>query len=367
MLKKVLLEFFVTDNEIFTFIVRPKLPELEMNDEEPIVVRAALGSEDIQQAIREIKEDFKSIKTNNIEITDCDLTNFYNIGEQIFTEELMAYIEAFDAIYFVPFGSLHYLPLHAMKFKGKHLIDLFQIAYLPSASVLEYIQHSEVCNIEKSILLGGVDSTSETPNFIWESDQIDQLPFWEGQNKIYLKGQTCTKENFVAHCQEKKYIHLSSHGHFSEKDPLNSGLILAGDFSDSFVDGFDLLDDDYQFLLTARSIFEEVQLKTDLFVLSACVTGDSEYKAGDELIGLTRALMYAGAKSMIVTLFPTIKNVTSSRRYPELQFARFYELLIEKELSKGAAFQKYIQTIKNHSSYNHPYYWMPFILVGNLN
>ena len=101
--------------------------------------------------------------------------------------------------------------------------------------------------------------------------------------------------------------------------------------------------------------------------MSGCVTGNSENKPGDELIGLTRALIYAGAKTLIVSLFHTFKQITAKYLTPNIRFAKFYQLWKKENMSKGQAFQEYIKIIKSQEEYRHPYYWFQFILVGNLD
>ncbi|MEM1323105.1 MAG: CHAT domain-containing protein [Bacteroidota bacterium] len=376
-LQKALLEFFITEKEVFTFIVRPKVPELNIDDSTPIVLKHPIASAEIEAVVNELKQHYQQINEYsegssslqalaNFIDQELDLSAFYELGEKLFTKDLMEALSDFDAIYIVPFGSLHYLPLHAMKYQGKYLIDWFKIAYLPSASVLQYIQQDRPPKFTKRVLLCGVDSTGDMRHFGWETDQIAQLEVWKDYQISYLKNEESTKTKFLEHCADCAVIHISSHGHFAQHDPLDSGAVLYGNYSLRYRKGEGFEKEDYDFLLTVKDIFEKIKLHTDLFVMSGCVTGDSEYKSGDELIGLTRAIMYAGAKSMIVTLFPTIKNVTSLPSQPALQFARFYDFWMGQKEYKVTAMQKFIQSIKSQSPFHAPHFWMPYLLVGNM-
>jgi CHAT domain-containing protein len=92
--------------------------------------------------------------------------------------------------------------------------------------------------------------------------------------------------------------------------------------------------------------------------LSACQTAINETKPGDELIGLTRALIYAGTASIIVSLWSV--DAASTR---ELMI-NFYKLL-KGGKDRATALQQAQIKIMQKEEYSHPYYWAPFVLVGD--
>ena len=100
------------------------------------------------------------------------------------------------------------------------------------------------------------------------------------------------------------------------------------------------------------------RLNTELVTLSACQTGLNKRSPGDELIGLTRAFLYAGAPSVVVSLWSVDAYLT-------------HDLMLEfyKQLKEGAdkatALQKAQIKIMEKDEYNHLYYWAPFVLVGD--
>ena len=143
----------------------------------------------------------------------------------------------------------------------------------------------------------------------------------------------------VRTCTDKDIIHFSCHGSFDNIDPLSSGIELHDE------------------VLKAREIFD-MRLNTELVTLSACQTGLNKRSPGDELIGLTRAFLYAGAPSVVVSLWSVDAQST-------------HELMLEfyKQLKNGAdkatALQKaQIKTIEK-KKYAHSYYWAPFVLIGD--
>lgn len=137
-------------------------------------------------------------------------------------------------------------------------------------------------------------------------------------------------------------IHASCHGGFNSKEPLNSGLCLK--------DG----------ILTAREIFD-MSIKTKLLVLSACQTGLNSQKPGDDLVGLTRAFLYAGARSLVVSLWSVDAGSTC-------EYMKNFYRKIQEGKDKAEALQEIQVDFINRKygdKYSHPYYWAPFILIGD--
>ncbi len=140
-------------------------------------------------------------------------------------------------------------------------------------------------------------------------------------------------------------IHFAVHGFTDETRPELSGLVLALD-GDHAEDG----------LLQVYEIFN-LQLDADLVVLSACDTGLGLNVNGEGLLGVTRALLYAGASSVVVSLWQVADISTS-----ELMI-RFYENLEGKDDKADALRLSKLAMIRG-GRFGHPYFWAPFILIG---
>jgi len=152
-------------------------------------------------------------------------------------------------------------------------------------------------------------------------------------------GKSATKDKVIEKFTDKDVIHFSCHGYFDDADPLSSGVKL------------------YDSVLTAREIFD-MRLNTELVTLSACQTGLNQRSPGDELIGLTRAFIYAGAPSVIVSLWSVDAHSTQELMH------EFYTLL-KNGTDKATALQEAQKRIMEKEGYSHPYYWAPFVLVGD--
>ena len=100
----------------------------------------------------------------------------------------------------------------------------------------------------------------------------------------------------------------------------------------------------------------ELHLPVQLLTLSGCSTGLNAVAAGDELIGLVRGLLYAGAQSLLLTLWDVDDGSTA--KLMEL----FYRLMTQHD--KAEALRAAMLEIRKE--YPHPYYWAPFVLVGKV-
>lgn len=108
-------------------------------------------------------------------------------------------------------------------------------------------------------------------------------------------------------------------------------------------------------LLTLYDLYR-FKLPVDLITLSGCATGANTVAGGDELLGLVRGLLFAGASSALLTLWDVQDRST-------LEFmTHFYKFLVAGA-NKADAVQQAMQAVRN--SFPHPYYWAPFTLVGN--
>jgi CHAT domain-containing protein len=138
------------------------------------------------------------------------------------------------------------------------------------------------------------------------------------------------------------YIHLSCHGSFDQTDSLASSVQLA----------------DSNF--TARD-WMTLELSADLVTLSACQTGFSNVGRGDEIVGLIRALLYAGASSTLLTLWSVDADTT--RKWMLDFYTRGWSKDIGKLQPEAFAFRE--STLSLFEENSDPYYWAPFILVGD--
>lgn len=204
-----------------------------------------------------------------------------------------------DIVWFVPHDFLHYLPLHVVKLGEQYLGDRNPVCYTPSASVMKYCHQKRKGKREKALIMGDP--------MIYTRDQTlaIQSLFTPGAAELHIEDATIDllKRKLSETRADIDILHIACHGNFDSEQALQSGIILP--------DG----------RLTAEDIFA-LEMKVDLVTLSACESGINENKPGDELIGLTRALIYAGTPSVIVSIWEVDAISTS------ILMTHFYQKII---------------------------------------
>ena len=115
-------------------------------------------------------------------------------------------------------------------------------------------------------------------------------------------------------------------------------------------------------LLTSSEI-SQLKLNADWVILSACNTASSDGEPGAEgLSGLARSFFYAGARALLVSHWPVETNSSV-----ELTTGIFEEMKNNPEIGRAEALRRSQSRLINHQThpkYAHPYYWAPFIVVG---
>ncbi len=105
-----------------------------------------------------------------------------------------------------------------------------------------------------------------------------------------------------------------------------------------------------------------LKLNAELVILSACETGLGKYEKGEGVIGLTRALLYAGSKNIIVSLWK-VSDASTNKLMVD-----FYTNFLNEKSSKSKNYSKHLQKAKlkliKEGKYAHPFFWSPFILIG---
>jgi CHAT domain-containing protein len=231
---------------------------------------------------------------------------------------------------FVPHGSLHYVPFHALFDGSQHLIDRYTVSYSPSASIYALCQNRAANTSGASLVLGIPDP--QAPAIL---DEVQALAGVLDQSELFV-GQDATEYVLRSKGPASRIIHIATHGRFRQDNPMFSAIRLG----DSFLSLFDL----YQ-----------LRLPVELITLSGCSTGLNVVAAGDELIGLARGLLHAGAQSLILSLWDVHDKSTA-------EFMTAFYGFLRQGKSKAEALQAAMLQLR--SSYPHCYQWAPFILVG---
>ena len=247
-------------------------------------------------------------------------------------EELIAPIDPLlrgRHIVFAPYGVLHYVPFHALYDGNSYLIDRYSTSYAPSASVYALCQHKQV-NTAGALLLGVPDAQAPLIQ-----DEVEALAAMLPDSKMFLS-TAAAEDKLRMYGPHSRFIHIASHGYFRQDNPMFSSIRLG----QSHLSLYDLY---------------SMRLPAELIVLSGCSTGMNVVSPGDELIGLVRGLLQAGAQNLVLSLWDV--HDASTKEF----MLEFYRRL-QMGATHAAAMQSAILDLREH--YPHPYHWAPFTLIG---
>jgi CHAT domain-containing protein/Tfp pilus assembly protein PilF len=250
-------------------------------------------------------------------------------------------------LYLVPHGTLNYLPFALLPLAGdadRRVVESYTLAYLPTAAALL----GERGAPDTAGMLAMAPRRARLQHAGDEARAIGQL-FAAGSKA--LVGAAATESFFKREAARYRMLHLATHGYFNKFNPMLSGLELEADESN---DG----------QLELHEILG-MRLTADLVTLSACQTAlggghFAQIPAGDDFVGLTRAFLHAGSSSVMATLWEVDDAST-------LQLMKqFYGALagIGDRKDKAAALASAQRALLSSTQFNHPYYWAPFVLVG---
>jgi len=320
-------------------------------------------------------QDFRySISNKNQDKLNQDsLAQVYaNLGHQLYQKLLAEIVEKASIpkhLRIIPDGILGYLPFDALLTAAVPKNEIgnydnysflhhdFQISYSYSVALLQemnQLQHrpkyekllafAPKFESRKALKLGDT-----TINFLPLHSNVTSTEnlFQTIKGKCYLEEQA-VKSNFLEEASNYAYLHLSSHAQMNDENANYSFI--------SFSQLGDTISKDQ--LLFVSDLYN-IKLNADMVVLSACETGIGELKKGEGIISLARAFSYAGAKSIITSLWQVDDQKTGDLMLD------FYENL-EEGLSKDAALHQAKQEMIDGVFQAHPYYWAGFIGIGDM-
>ena len=254
-------------------------------------------------------------------------------------------------LYLVPHGSLNYLPFALLPSHGvaesHRLVEDFTLAYLPTAAAL-LREKSGSANTASMLTLApassGLQHAAEEARAIHTMFQPDSRT---------LLGRSATESLFRQEAPHYRLLHLATHGYFNKLNPLLSGLQMEADATN---DG----------RLELHEILG-LRLDADLVTLSACQTGLSsgyfaQVPAGDDFVGLTRAFLSAGSTAVLATLWEV--DDASTLALMRSFYSGLRQAAGTEDMANALSLAQ--RALLSSKEYNHPYFWAPFVLVGEM-
>jgi CHAT domain-containing protein len=321
-----LIEYTSLDGQLLAFV---------LTNDEIKVVRNLCGEEEAREALEQFLFQIGTLRhgAERVRRHLSSLTARAQHHLQTLYDLLLRPIEqqiSKRRLVIVPHRALHYLPFHALFDGEAYLIERREVCYAPSAAVLAHALNRPRRKLNRALLLGVADE--QTPRVREEIAALAPL----FPDSIALLDQQATLAALYEHAPSADLLHLACHGQFRPDNPLFSSLRLG--------DGW----------LTVRDAYH-LRLTCELVALSACETGMSAVAPGEEIMGLARGFLSAGAPTLLLSLWTVDDEATA------LLMSRFYQRL-RAGISPAAALRDaQLQSLKEQP---HPYFWSPFILVG---
>jgi CHAT domain-containing protein len=239
-----------------------------------------------------------------------------------------------DHVAVVPHGPLHAIPFPALWDGERYLIERAVVVAAPSASLLVHLTTvgRGAPATGRPLVVGVPDELApEIPG------EVARVAATLG-TADRLDGADATADRFAAAASRAGLIHFAGHGRFSPEQPATAGLRLADRW------------------FTPRDL-AGLHLRGAHVTLSGCETGRAAVTAGDELLGLSRGILAAGASSLLVSLWPVHDERTVhlmadfyGRWQSGLPIARAWQLAQQSAIERDP----------------HPAGWAPFVFVGGL-
>jgi CHAT domain-containing protein len=251
---------------------------------------------------------------------------------------LEPHLENVRRLTIVPHGVLHLVPFHALWDGARHLIERCEVHYAPSANIHHHLQRVKQASSHPTTSLVVAVADAIAPQMIEEARLVAGLLEIEGDR--LLTGAQATVSSVSALAPGARLLHLVAHGRFERDNPAAAGLRLADRW------------------LTVRDI-AALRLDASLVTLSGCETGMSHVHAGDELMGLLRSFLIAGARSVLASLWRVDDRSTSDFM---IRFYRLWNTRAPGGVGPAGLLRE--AQLSLLAEQPHPAFWAPFILVG---
>jgi CHAT domain-containing protein len=363
------LEFYLGEDRSFAWLI-----SRDSVDFEPLP-----GRDEIEAKVRQYVNEL-SVAPSNLYL-QSKLAKQRTMAEELFTlvfGKLAGKLRTGSKLIVIPDGLLNQVPFESLVHNGRYLIEDYEISYLPSASLIELLRQPSATDQKdqldllafgdpvfpqqaKPSLTRKVPATpTEVDRQAWdlEMPNLSRLPRTRDEveyiaslipkerQRLFL-GKASTEKAFKQEPLNKyRWIHLATHSLIDERSPARSAVVLGLDGNHD-EDGF----------LHANEI-EDLDLNSDLVILSACETGRGRLLSGEGIIGLSRSFFIAGARSVVVSEW-AVSDISTAQLMKD-----FYQQLVNNTAKPAALREAKLRMVHGSSETRHPYYWAPFVIIG---
>jgi CHAT domain-containing protein/Tfp pilus assembly protein PilF len=332
----VFVEYLVSEDWSIAFVV---------SSDDVAAVELPIDRETLGQLIRFLRGTIGPTDEN--ELWRTPLRRLHR--ELIAPLEEAGYLDGKRLLVIAPHAELHYVPFQALLGPGpggeRFLIERFDIAYTPSASVWV-----ELASRDRESQAHGLLAMAPQPQALSHSAaEVHGISSGDTQAEV-LVGSRATEGRFNQLAPNREILHLATFGVLNRRNPLFSYVQLN---PDGATDG----------RLEAHEVFG-LRLSADLIVLSACETGLAsglrhDVPPGDDWVGLVRAFLYAGARSVVASLWTVDDRATAA-------LMESFHAGLRSGGTTARSLADAQRTLLSERSYANPFYWAAFQLTGGV-
>ncbi len=329
-----ILAYFMAGEEVLAFIADHQFVH---------VVRHLCSVDDLRQAYAELRFQLGRAEMGQAYV-DRHRTRLMGMLHTVLShlhELLVAPLEEYlhaQRLLIVPYGVLHLLPFHIFWNGRSYMLERFELSYAPSASIAAHLHapaHNGKVRSGRYTSFAGIALTDRA------IPEAETEVLSAGRHFIqasYYINEAATKNGLWRAAAQADVLHIATHGLFRPDNSFFSALKLA----DGWIDVREI----YRLPLAAR-----------LVILSACESGAGEIRGGDEVIGLARGFLGAGAQTLVVSLW-NVHDATAATLMD-----RFYTHLMNQGANGRPAAALRSAQMQGLDEGQHPYYWAPFAII----
>lgn len=356
---QLLIEYFIGSDELIAFKISKQGYE---------VLELPLDF-DLTPKIKAFREGIYGYYLNNKERSDVVrkgyTQQYQSLGYELYQRILEPILKGQkeNRLMIILAGNLGFLPFEALLTKPAqgdnftqmpYLLNDYAVGYCYSATLLHEMQRKE--HVPDKIFLGfapefkqGVtlEGKYSFDPLIHSQKEVNEIFDLVGMGEVF-DGELATKENFQENCEDYCIVHIATHGVMNTQNSENSFLAFS-----------EVPDSNDNELLYVRDLYN-MHLTASLVVLSACETGIGELYESEGIASLARGFSYAGAKSLITSLWSVNDHATAEimrRLYTNLKMGTPKDIALQK------AKYDFIKNSTNRTA--HPFLWSAFIQIGD--
>ncbi len=335
-----LISYTIANDQLYVIVV---------NDSKQDFIKLPFNDADREN----IKEFYRLLSTPTINEIEGKITD---IAQRLFEKILQKPLADFDAenLTIIPDGELHYLPFDLLQVNGRYLLETKNVSYGNSVTSLVELKEKKHAENNKMLALAPIFSGAVATNMdrqfgklLYNDDEVQKIGTFYDSEALFE--EEATLANFIAKASQFNIFHLATHASANDEYPDYSYLAFTKT-KDSTENNFLYIKDLYNSTINA-----------DLVTLSACQTGIGKLQKGQGMLSLSKGFYYAGAKSIVNTLW----KINDKSTVNLMEF--FYENLSNGQSKKEALRNAKLSYLKTTDDdlLKHPYYWASFMVSGD--